>query len=59
MDLPPSCYGRIAPRSGLAWKKLIDVGARVIDSDYRGELGVVLFIFGGEDFIINMRDKIV
>ena len=58
ISLPPGCYGRIAPRSGLAIKKFIDVGAGVIDSDYRGELGVILFNFGEEDFIVNMGDRI-
>ena len=56
--MPPGCYGRVAPRSGLAVKKFIDVGAGVIDSDYRGELGVVLFNFSNEDFCINMGDRI-
>ena len=56
--IPPGCYGRIAPWSGLAVKRFIDVGAGVIDSDYRGELGVVLFNFGNEEFIVNMGDKI-
>ena len=58
MSLPPGCYGRIAPRSGLAIKKFIDAGAGVIDSDYRGELGVILFNFGEEDFTVNMGDRI-
>lgn len=49
--LPPGCYGRIAPRSGLAWKKHIDVGAGVIDPDYRGSVGVVLFNHGPEDLV--------
>ena len=31
MALPPGCYGRIAPRSGLALKKCIDVGAGIIE----------------------------
>ena len=58
ISMPTGCYGRIAPRSGLALKKFIDVGAGVVDEDYRGELGVVLFNFGEEDFKINMGDKI-
>ena len=58
MALPPGGYGRIAPRSGLAWKKFIDVGAGVIDADYRGELGVILFNFGEEDFVINMGTRL-
>ena len=43
---PPGTYARIAPRSGLAVKKGIDVGAGVVDADYRGPVGVVLFNFG-------------
>ena len=58
MDLPPGCYGRIAPRSELALKRFLDIGAGVIDSDYRGEVGVILFNFGTEDFVVNMGDKI-
>lgn len=41
--VPDGCYGRIAPRSSLAWKHHIDVGAGVIDRDYRGDVGVILF----------------
>lgn len=37
VKLPPESYGRIAPRSGLTWKKFTDIGAGVIDQDYRGE----------------------
>lgn len=37
---PVGTYGRIAPRSGLAWKKHLDVGAGVIDADYRGRRGL-------------------
>ena len=36
--LPPGVYGRVAPRSGLAVKHGIQVGAGVIDPDYTGKL---------------------
>lgn len=51
VEIPEGCYGRIAPRSGLAHKNFIDVGAGVIDSDYRGNVGVILFNFSDEEFI--------
>ena len=35
-EIPPDTYARIAPRSGLTWKNSINVGAGVIDEDYRG-----------------------
>ena len=35
MAIPEGCYGRIAPRSGLAVKNGIHVGASVVDPDYR------------------------
>lgn len=47
-----------APRSGLAWKKHIDVGAGVVDADYRGNVGVILFNFGDTDFEIAPGDRI-
>lgn len=42
MQIPEGFYGRIAPRSGLAWSNGIDVMAGVIDPDYRGDIGVIL-----------------
>lgn len=56
--IPPNTYARIAPRSGLAVKKMIDVGAGVVDYDYRGPVGVVLFNHGGEDFKVNKGDRV-
>ena len=50
IELPSGCYGRIAPRSGLAHKHFLDVGAGVIDEDYRGNVGVILFNFNTEDY---------
>jgi dUTP pyrophosphatase len=55
---PPGTYARVAPRSGLAVKHGIDVGAGVVDADYRGPLGVVLFNLGQEDFTIQVGDRI-
>ncbi|XP_073921992.1 deoxyuridine 5'-triphosphate nucleotidohydrolase, mitochondrial isoform X3 [Castor canadensis] len=47
-----------APRSGLAAKHFIDVGAGVIDEDYRGNVGVILFNFGKEKFEVKKGDRI-
>lgn len=59
MAIPAGHYGRIAPRSGLAAKHSIDVGAGVIDEDYRGPLSVILFNFDQEsDFSIKKGDRI-
>jgi len=51
-------YARVAPRSGLAWKNFIDVGAGVVDYDYRGNVGVNLFNHGKEDFVIKHGDRV-
>ena len=51
---------QIRPRSGLAVKKNISVlnTPGTIDSDYRGEIKVILFNHGNENFIINNGDRI-
>jgi len=56
--VPHETYGRIAPRSGLAHKNFIDVGAGVIDRDYRGNVGVILFNFGEQAFTVKKGDRI-
>ena len=58
MAIPDGYYGRIAPRSSLAAKHFIDVGAGVIDSDYRGPVGVVLFNFHTEDYSVKKGDRV-
>lgn len=58
MAIPIGTYGRLAPRSGLAWKNHIDVGAGVIDADYRGEVKVLLFNFSDQDFTVKRGDRI-
>jgi dUTP pyrophosphatase len=51
---------QIRPRSGLAAKNLITIlnTPGTIDSDYRGELKVILFNHGKKEFIINNKDRI-
>lgn len=56
--LPPTLYGRIAPRSGLAYKHGIDVLAGVIDCDYRGDIGVILLNTGDKPFLVSHGDRI-
>ena len=58
MIIPDGHYGRIAPRSGLTVKFGLQVGAGVIDPDYRGEVKVVLFNHGKEAFQVKKGDKI-
>ena len=51
---------QIRPRSGLAAKNNISVlnTPGTIDSDYRGEIKVILFNHGNNEFIINNNDRI-
>jgi dUTP pyrophosphatase len=59
LEIPYGFYGRIAPRSGLAVKHGIDVLAGVIDSSYRGPLGIVLYNTDKDkEFVINIGDRI-
>ncbi|BFF95872.1 deoxyuridine 5'-triphosphate nucleotidohydrolase mitochondrial [Drosophila madeirensis] len=58
VQVPEGSYGRVAPRSGLAVKNFIDVGAGVVDEDYRGNLGVVLFNHSETDFEVKHGDRI-
>ncbi|KAI3873824.1 hypothetical protein MKW92_052188 [Papaver armeniacum] len=56
--VPQGTYARVAPRSGLTWKHSIDVGAGVIDADYRGPVGVILFNHSDVDFQVKMGDRV-
>ena len=51
---------QIRPRSGLAAKNKITVlnTPGTIDSDYRGEIKIILFNHGNEEFIINNKDRV-
>ena len=58
--IPDDTEVQIRPRSGLAAKSSLSVlnTPGTIDSDYRGELKVILFNHGTKDFIVNNNDRI-
>ncbi len=57
-EIPHGCVGMVCPRSGLAVRDGIDIMAGVIDSDYRGEVGVVLINHSNHIFHVNYGDRI-
>ena len=58
--IPEDTEVQIRPRSGLAAKSNISVlnTPGTIDSDYRGEIKIILFNHGKENFVINNNDRI-
>lgn len=58
MRIPKGLYGRIASRSGLAFKRDIEIGAGVIDNDYQGEIVVKLRNFSKTPYIIQQGERI-
>ena len=58
--LPPGYEAQVRPRSGLALRHGIGVlnSPGTIDADYRGVVGVILFNFGPEAFVIRRGDRI-
>lgn len=60
MALPVGFEAQVRPRSGLALKYGITVlnTPGTIDSDYRGDVGVVLINHGTEPFVVNQGDRI-
>ncbi|KAB2923502.1 MAG: dUTP diphosphatase [Bacteroidetes bacterium] len=60
MELIPGYEAQVRPRSGLAVKHSIGImnAPGTIDSDYRGEVKVILTNFGSGDFVVNRGDRI-
>ena len=58
VQIPPGHAGLVWPRSGLAVRHGIDTLAGVIDSDYRGEVRVVLVNHGDQPFAIAAGDRV-
>lgn len=57
IEIPDGHYGRVAGRSGLALRGL-HVGAGVIDSDFRGQIGVIMFNSGQEAYEVVAGDRV-
>ena len=58
VKIPDGHVGLIKPRSSLAVRHGLDVLAGVIDSDYRGELIVVLINHGSERYDVQLGDRV-
>jgi dUTP pyrophosphatase len=60
LEIPEGYEGQVRPRSGLAIKSKITVANApgTVDSDFRGEVKVLLTNFGTEPFTINVGDRI-
>lgn len=60
IELPRGFEAQIRPRSGLALKYGIGIlnAPGTIDSDYRGEVKVILTNFGSTDFVVSRGDRI-
>ncbi len=58
--IPRGWEGQVRPRSGLAYKKGVTVlnAPGTIDSDYRGEVGVILINHGSDPYTINRGERI-
>ena len=58
VEIADGYYGKVSSRSGLSFKHGIEVGAGVIDSDYRGEVMVILRNHGHTPFDFSEGDRI-
>ena len=58
LSMPRDIYCRIAPRSGYALRQKINVHGGVVDSNYRGEVKVILFNHGREQFGVRKGQRI-
>jgi len=60
VSVPPGYEAQIRPRSGLAFRYGIGMvnSPGTIDSDYRGEIGIIMVNWGPESFIVKRGDRI-
>ena len=60
ISMPRGLEAQVRPRSGLAFKHGITIlnTPGTIDSDYRGELKIIVYNHGNNDFLVNNGDRI-
>ena len=58
MEIPPGMYGRIAGRSGFAYLMGVNVFQGVIDSDFRGNIGILISNNGDVPFEVNIHTRV-
>ncbi len=60
IEIPPGYEAQVRPRSGLAIKHGVGIlnAPGTIDSDYRGEVKIVLINFGKQEFVVRRGDRI-
>jgi len=58
IELPPGFEAQIRPRSGLGLKHSVTVNLGTIDPGYRGEIRVVMFNLGLENYLIEKGDRV-
>jgi len=60
MEIPTGYYAAIVPRSGLSWKKMCSINNSpgIIDSDYRGEVKIMLINHSDDRLVIEQYQRI-
>lgn len=60
LSMPRGIEAQMRPRSGLALRHRVGLlnSPGTIDSDYRGEVGVILYNFGSQDFVVRRGDRV-
>ena len=57
IQVPPDTYGGLASRSGLLVKNCIDIGAEVINKDYKGQIQILLINHSDNEFLLQHGDR--
>src|ERR1700677_2271500 len=58
IELPPGAEAQVRPRSGMALKHSVTVNFGTIDPGYRGEIRVIMFNLGHQDYTVEKGDRI-